>query len=252
MYRALPDPIQSMVIEPVVNQLPASRDTSIGELFRKGQAFVDAGSDDVRQRHFEWVCKNSGDTDSVYLNCDPTSAGSSLIARKHDEVSEWIPDERCSDFTKIMGVDTYHGLPNQMLQKVDLASMYNSLEVRVPFLDTTVVEYALGLPAEYKITARNRKRILKHAFKEILPQKVLSQSKQGFEMPIGNWFKNDLSDDFRSVVSQSTAVQIDTQAVLDLHDQHCRGKHDYEWFLWNMYVFAQWHHRMISKGYIQE
>jgi asparagine synthase (glutamine-hydrolysing) len=69
-------------------------------------------------------------------------------------------------------------------------------------------------------------------------------------MPIGNWFKNDLADDFRSVVSESTATQMDTEAVLDLHDRHTQGRRDHEWFLWNVYVFAHWHRRMVSEGYL--
>lgn len=252
LYRTLPSSIRSMLIEPVVDRLPASRESRLGEVFRKGQAFVDAGSDDIHQRHFQWVRKNSDETDAAYANCDPTAAGTSVITREHEEVAEWLPKERQGDLDRIMAVDTYHGLPNQMLRKVDLASMYNSLEVRVPFLDTAVVEYALGLPTEFKITARNRKRILKHAFEDVLPHEVLSRSKQGFEMPIGNWFKNDLADDFRSVVSESTATQIDTEAVLDLHEQHTSGRHDHEWFLWNVYVFAHWHRRMVSEGYVAD
>ncbi len=252
LYRKLPDPIRSALIEPAVNRLPASRESRIGELLRKGQVFVDADVDDARQRHFQWVRKNSENTDSAYVNCDPTAAGSSVIAGEHETVTEWLPKQRESDLDRIMAVDTYHGLPNQMLQKVDLASMYNSLEVRVPFLDTAVVEYALGLPTKYKITAQNRKRILKHAFEDVLPSEILSRSKQGFDMPIGSWFKNELADDFRSVVAESTATQIDTGAVLDIHEQHMSGQRDHEWFLWNVYVFAHWHRRMISDGYLSE
>jgi asparagine synthase (glutamine-hydrolysing) len=196
------------------------------------------------------VRKNSDETDTAYVNCDPTAAGTAVITREHETVAEWLPNERQGDLDRIMAVDTYHGLSNQMLRKVDLASMYNSLEVRVPFLDTAVVEYALGLPTEFKITARSRKRILKHAFEDILPHEVLSRSKQGFEMPIGNWFKNELAEDFRSVVSESAAPQIDAEAVLDLHEQHTSGRHDYEWFLWNIYVFAHWHRQMVSEGYV--
>jgi len=148
-----------MIIEPVVNRLPASRNSRLGEVFRKGKIFVGAGSDDVYQRHFQWVRKNSESTDSAYVNCDPTDAGSAVIAREHDTVAEWLPKERRADLERILAVDTYHGLSNQMLRKVDLASMYNSLEVRVPFLDTAVVEYALGLPTDFKITSRTSSEV---------------------------------------------------------------------------------------------
>jgi asparagine synthase (glutamine-hydrolysing) len=123
LYRSLPNPIRSMVIEPAVNRLPASRESRVGELFRKAQVFVDAGVDDIRQRHFQWVRKNSDNTDPAYVNCDPTAAGSSVIDREHDRITEWLPKERRGDLDRIMAVDTYHGLSNQMLRKVDLASM---------------------------------------------------------------------------------------------------------------------------------
>lgn len=252
LYRSLPNSIRSMMIEPMVDRLPASRDSQLGEIFRKGQVFVDASVDDIRQRHFQWVRKDSDETDSAYVNCNPTAAGSFVIDREHDTITEWLPKKCGDDLDRIMAVDTYHGLPNQMLQKVDLASMYNSLETRVPFLDTAVVEYALGLPSEFKITPRNRKRILKHTFEDVLPHEVFSRSKQGFDMPIGNWLKNDLAHEFRSTVTESTAAQIDTEAVLDLHNQHTGGRRDHEWFLWNVYVFAQWHRRMVSKGHLPE
>lgn len=194
-----------MLIEPTVNRLPASRATRLGELCRKGQAFVAAGAD--------------------------------VLTREHEHIGERLPSTRRSDLNRILAVDTYYGLPNQLLRKVDLASMYNSLEVRVPFLDTAVVEYALGLPTDYKITARKRKRILKHAFADLLPQAVLDKSKQGFEILIDNWFKNELAAEFHETIAKSIAPFIDTRAVLELHDQHSNGHRNHEWFLRNVYVY---------------
>ena len=137
-----------------------------------------------------------------------------------------------------------------MLQKVDLASMYNSLEVRVPYLDSAVVEYALGLPVEYKITARNRKRILKEAFGDLIPQEILTQPKRGFDMPIGEWFKNELRADFETLVSEVDAPLLHQRTVLSLLEEHCSGRRDYEWFLWNVYVYVQWYKRMQAQGYL--
>ena len=250
-YRALPASIRKKLLEPAVHRLPASRSSKAGEMFRKGQVFVDAASDDTRKRHFGWVRKNSDATDAAYTECDPDADGLSVIAREHDLIGSWLPSDRRTDLDRIMAVDTYHGLSNQMLRKVDFASMFNSLEVRVPFLDTDVVEYALGLPTGYKITARTRKRILRNAFEDLLPQPVLSGSKRGFDMPIGEWFKNQLADEFTETVTDCSSTLVDTDAVLGLHEEHVGGRRDHEWFLWNMYVFATWHKRMIANGYLQ-
>jgi asparagine synthase (glutamine-hydrolysing) len=83
-------------------------------------------------------------------------------------------------------------LAGDMLTKVDSMSMANSLEVRVPFLDYRVVDFAFQLPDHFKINAKNRKIILKEAFKNELPPEIFNRSKKGFEVPLLKWFKGDL------------------------------------------------------------
>jgi asparagine synthase (glutamine-hydrolysing) len=79
-----------------------------------------------------------------------------------------------------------------MLTKVDLMSMANSLEVRTPFLDHTVVDFVSNLPASYKINSTTKKKILKDTFSHLLPQELIDRPKHGFEVPLLDWFKNDL------------------------------------------------------------
>jgi asparagine synthase (glutamine-hydrolysing) len=250
VYRSIPRPIRSGFIEPAVRRLPASRSNLLGEVFRKAQKFTQASSNEVSARHFEWVEKTPPEAAEAYQDCAPMEAGAEVLRQNHEDIGAYLPSERSDDLGRILAVDTYYGLPNQMLQKVDLASMHNSLEVRVPFLDTEIVEYALGLPTDYKITSRDRKRVLKKAFEDLLPQEILSRSKQGFEMPIGEWFKSELYNDFRTAISDSNSPLLDAETALSLHDQHVSGNRDYEWFLWNAYVFAKWHDRMHSRGYL--
>ncbi|PSQ32050.1 asparagine synthase (glutamine-hydrolyzing) [Halobacteriales archaeon SW_6_65_46] len=249
-YRSLPEPIRSMLIEPTFNRLPTTRNTTFGEAIRKGQKFVSVNADDTPIRHFEWVVKTTEDATDIYGERAPLDDGREVLRREHRPNQERLPEGRRDPMSQIMAVDVYHGLPNQMLQKVDLASMYNSLEVRVPFLDTSLVEYVQGLPISYKITARDRKRILKHAFSDLIPPEIRSRSKQGFEMPIGEWFKNELEEDFRSTISQLDCLMIENDAVMSIHDRHVSGKRDYEWLLWNVYVFARWHNRMKSEEHL--
>jgi asparagine synthase (glutamine-hydrolysing) len=85
-------------------------------------------------------------------------------------------------------------LPNDMLVKVDLMSMANSIEVRNPFLDVDVVNYCFTLPANYKIDAHGRKKVLKDAFRSYLPEELYNRSKQGFEVPLLKWFRTGLND----------------------------------------------------------
>ncbi len=71
-------------------------------------------------------------------------------------------------------------------------SMANSLEVRSPFLDKKVVNFAFGLPAEYKIDATMKKKIVQDAFRPILPEELYNRPKHGFEIPLLDWFRNEL------------------------------------------------------------
>lgn len=83
-------------------------------------------------------------------------------------------------------------LENDMLVKVDRMSMSQSLEVRVPFLDHKIVDFAFSLPSDFKIDKYDRKKIVKDAFREMLPIELLSRKKQGFEVPLLKWFRTDL------------------------------------------------------------
>src|SRR5690606_17041089 len=78
-----------------------------------------------------------------------------------------------------------------MLHKVDMMSMANSLEVRSPFLDYKVVDFAFSLPEEYKINKHLKKRIVQDAFRSILPEEIYNRPKQGFEIPLLEWFRKD-------------------------------------------------------------
>src|SRR3954464_15517506 len=93
---------------------------------------------------------------------------------------------------EIFYTDVRLPLVNDMLTKVDMMSMANSLEVRTPFLDYTVVDFAFSLPAEFKINADGRKRILRDAFRHLLPDELYTRKKQGFEVPLLKWFQTDL------------------------------------------------------------
>ena len=79
-----------------------------------------------------------------------------------------------------------------MLCKVDLMSMANSLEVRTPFLDYEVVDFAFSLPSCYKIDKSTQKKIVRDTFRDLLPVEIFSRGKQGFEVPLLKWFRTEL------------------------------------------------------------
>ena len=90
--------------------------------------------------------------------------------------------------------DLHLVLPNDMLTKVDLMSMAHGLEVRVPFLDHRIAEFAFSLPFDQKINDKLRKRIIQESFRSLLPEELFNRPKHGFEVPILKWFRNELND----------------------------------------------------------
>jgi asparagine synthase (glutamine-hydrolysing) len=130
-----------------------------------------------------------------------------------------------------------------VLVKVDRASMKNALEVRVPFLDHTVVEWANAMPTDLKIRRGHRKYVLKQMLKGLLPAEVLQRSKQGFGIPIKHWFREDLADFSRDMLlspaSRSTQF-LEKRAVERLLDGHRRGTRDLSRRLWAVLWLEQW------------
>jgi len=250
-YRALPSMVREYVVEPSVARLPTSRSSRAGEFGRKANKFLRGKHADIGVRHFEWMRIADARSTDAFGTISPVEAGRAAIAEQHADAAEWLPAERRDALGRIQAVDTRYGLPNQMLRKVDAASMYNSLEVRVPFLDRSVVEYAIALPTEYKITATTQKRVLKHAFDDVLPESIQKRNKQGFDMPIGEWFKNQLADEFRSTVADLNTEVLDLQEVMEIFREHRAGDGEHGKFLWSVYVFATWLKRMRAEDVLK-
>lgn len=249
-YRKLPEIVRHGLVEPTLNRLNVSRESSHRELVRKIQKFTHGGIENTSDRHFEWARIADDEALTAFNKLTPADTGQETLRREHEGAKSYLPKERHDDMSRIQAVDTHFGLPNQILHKTDRASMYNSLEVRVPFLDTDVVEYVMSLPTNYKITPRKQKRILKKAFDDVLPETILKRKKQGFDMPIGEWFKNELKDEFTETVSALDTDFIDTDVVMNCFADHANGRCEHGKFLWAVYVFARWHNRMDDQGVI--
>ncbi len=142
-----------------------------------------------------------------------------------------------------MFFDTTICLPEGMLHRVDMASMYNSLEVRVPFLDNRLVEFAAKLPLDYKIRHLTGKYLMRKAFKGVLPEKIISRGKHGLSVPVSKWLRCDLNGFAQEVFNsggKSVEHLINRKYVLNLFKKHCEGTADNGRKLWNMLIFFLW------------
>lgn len=144
-----------------------------------------------QERYWRWA----GFTDEkTALNLLSEKSRSSLLQEDYQatksELLKSIPDHE--SINDILYTDMRMVLSNDMLTKVDLMSMANSLEVRVPFLDYEVVNFIFSLPGEFKINSGIRKRILQDSFRDILPQQLYNRPKKGFEVPLLKWFQKEM------------------------------------------------------------
>jgi asparagine synthase (glutamine-hydrolysing) len=143
--------------------------------------------------------------------------------------------------SQLLDFNTY--LVDDILTKVDRASMRNSLEVRVPILDHEFVELAFQIPTSFKINESNTKIILKKAFGHILPESILNRPKKGFSIPLSNWFNYQLKEFVEEELfsDQFDSLNIFNKArVRKLINNHKQSKRDFGGQIWALLVFSRW------------
>jgi asparagine synthase (glutamine-hydrolysing) len=140
-------------------------------------------------------------------------------------------------------------LPNDLLVKVDIATMAVSLEARSPFLDHHVIEFAASLPENLKVRGLTTKYLLKRVLKKLLPAENLNRRKMGFGVPIGNWFRGRMQPFLRETLLSEKARNrglFSPPEVTRLVEQHTRSERDYSPQLWTLLMLELWFQRFID------
>jgi len=154
--------------------------------------------------------------------------------------------------TRAMFADLTTYLPGDLLVKVDLASMANSLECRAPFLDHRVVELAIAMPLERKIGLRSgrTKIVLKQAFADLLPPPIKSRPKMGFGVPISRWFRDELKNELRSVLLDPVCLErglFRPESIEKMVAEHVDGKREHSFRLWALLMLELWFRRHLDE-----
>lgn len=136
--------------------------------------------------------------------------------------------------SRVLEFYTKFYLQDDILAKVDRASMAHSLEVRAPFLDIDLVDFVRKLPVEWKLRGGRTKALLKSAFAPLLPQDVLHRPKKGFGVPIGSWFRSGALQ-----LPQRLPDGLDPRILHEKAQAHRAGKSDERAFLWNAYLLGE-------------
>lgn len=135
-------------------------------------------------------------------------------------------------------------LENDSNVKVDRASMAYSVEVRSPFLDYRIIEFARTLPISYRFLPGRKKRILRDILKEYIPEEIFNQPKKGFAVPIADWIRKDLKDEFLSNLTDDFLNQVPNLNVgkfKKMIETHMSEKADYSSYIWRLYVLSKWY-----------
>jgi asparagine synthase (glutamine-hydrolysing) len=149
----------------------------------------------------------------------------------------------------MMRHDQHFYLPDCLMVKSDVASMANSLEVRCPFLDHRLAEFAATIPSGMKRDTAGGKRILKRAVKDLLPPEILTKPKTGFGIPLAKWFRGELSDLLRGTLLDERASRrglLDGRFVKKMVDEQIDGRRDWSNRLWAFLVLELWFREFID------
>jgi asparagine synthase (glutamine-hydrolysing) len=143
--------------------------------------------------------------------------------------------------SRIQYVDMKTYLPDDILTKVDRASMAVSLELRAPILDHQFMELAASIPSDLKLRGRIGKYIFKKAMEPLLPNDILYRPKQGFAIPLDLWFRRELKDlAYDLVIKKNEDGILDNKYLADIWKQHQAGRFDRSAYLWTVLMFRKW------------
>jgi asparagine synthase (glutamine-hydrolysing) len=238
-YNRAPRVLRRVLIEPVVRSLPVSRNNLSFDF--RAKRFVGGAGHTVAERHRRWMGSFAAEERSALLSPDVRER---LAAGGHIRLSELDDAEPRDPLNQVLLMDMRLYLENDILVKLDRASMMASLEGRVPLLNNDFVEYATRLPLNMKLRGLRSKFLFRRALRGLLPNSTLSRPKKGFGIPVANWFRGPLKEQMLSVLSPERIARkgfFDSSAVSRLVDDHLVGRRDNRKQLWTLFVFELWH-----------
>lgn len=154
-----------------------------------------------------------------------------------------------SNIELAMATDFIYYLPDDILTKVDRATMSVGLEGREPLLDHRLIEYVSQLPLAYKFDGHIQKKILKDILYGYVPKDMMNRPKRGFSVPVFHWLANDLAylvDEYLSYDRLKESDVFNTEYVFSLVEKFKRGEFYYKPFIWRLLVFQMWHERWVK------
>jgi len=233
---------------PAWSLLPKSRHAPLANTFRQLNRYASGARLPLAQRYWQWASFANEAQARRLLNPEFQNQTSDFAGRQQECLSALSPG---AGMNEVLLSDMHLVLPNDMLTKVDLMSMANSLEVRVPFLDYEVVNFLFSLPASYKIDGGMRKKILQDAFRDELPPELYNRPKKGFEVPLLQWLRTEMKSEINNDLLSEKLIR--EQGIFNYAEIKKLKKNlfslspgDIHARVWALVVFQHWWKKWIS------
>jgi asparagine synthase (glutamine-hydrolysing) len=226
-------------LAPLIERLPSS--SSARRLDDRAKRFAAAAALPPLERHVAWTQVLSPDVRRELLGGRRPAFDPLDLYR-----ARFAETEGAELITRLQDVDLGINLVDDQLVKTDRASMAHSLEVRVPFLDGVVGDFAASVPRRHKLLGLEKKRILRAAAAPLIPGEILTAPKQGFSIPAAAWLRGDLAETARELLAPSRLREqgfFQPEPVARLLDDHLARRADRSRQLWSLLVFSLWAER---------
>jgi asparagine synthase (glutamine-hydrolysing) len=243
-YGRVPRPIRSAV-NYASQKIPTGHEKR--SLTLRARRFTESASSPLLSRHQQVVGLFSPlDRYQLYTN-----EWADSVQRDEEDplLARFNASDAQSDLDRLLDVDTGTLLPGDYLVKDDRMSMAVSLELRVPFLDHTLVEFAATLPPNLKLRRLTTKYILKKSTEKLLPKHILRRPKHGFEIPIARWIGEDLKDPVQDLLLSKKASErglFHRHQISNLLETHNSGRDNLSRQIWSLMALEVWFRRYVD------
>ncbi len=245
-YGSIPKFVRSALIEPIVRHLPVSNKNLSFDY--KAKRFIRSAKHGVVERHHSWFGSFSGDEQKQLLTESVLSKTSNDIYVGPRTLLSIC--DAADEIERMQYLDMNFYMAEDILTKVDRASMAVSLETRAPFLDPRIGEFAASLPLDYKLRGNKGKYILKRSVEGLLPRSILRRSKKGFGIPIAAWLKGRLNPLMHELLAPERLKDqglFEPHYVQTLIREHEKGLASNHKQLWTLLVFQLWYDNFLKR-----
>ena len=248
-YRKVPYWVREKFLKKIASIIPLPKNSGLQNKVRQLKKFLSYAGMEQEKRYLHWF--------SIFTPELKEELYKASVQKEIEDINSYniyqthfdkVPEEEL--LQRMMYVDTKVLLPHDLLTKVDRTSMAHSLEVRVPFLDHELVEYAWNIPSSLKLKGKTTKYILKKMSSHFLPDEIPWRKKQGFEVPISSWFQGKLNSYAKEMLSEETIVKrgyFEHKAIKNILDKMDAGVMQYGPHVYALIIFELWNKVFIDK-----